>query len=199
VWTSSQNIDRIVTVFKACKKVDRQLVMDLYTAEVLRSTGNDAVPQGTWRGVRVYLPEYQRRDVKRKGLYEMVNRYRSNRLYPENLAEETTSSVLFFRPKMGEDLEKANCLQGAGLIYSLWEGYMKMEAQKPFREWLKQNRIPLTQIHTSGHASPHDLSRFAKALNPKILVPIHTFSPENFENVFSQVKKRKDGEWWEVE
>ncbi len=32
VWCSGQNIDRIVTIFKACRQVRRQFIVDMYTA-----------------------------------------------------------------------------------------------------------------------------------------------------------------------
>jgi len=198
VWSSPQNIDRLVTIYKACKKAGKQLIIDLYAAEILRATGNDKIPQGTWNDVRVYLPEYQRRDAKRKSLFHIINRYRSNRIFPENLAQEAPKSVLLFRPKMAGDLEAAHCLKGAQIVYSLWKGYLDMESQRPFQEWRERNGIPMTQLHTSGHASYLDLKRFAEALNPKILVPIHTFNPREFTNLFPRVEQKRDGEWWEI-
>ena len=198
VWTSSQNIDRIVTIFKACKKAGRQLIIDLYTAEILRATENDNVPQGTWEGIRVYLPEFQRRDVKRKKLFDLVNRYRANRIFPEKLAEEAGYSVLLFRPRMAGDLESAQCLKYASLVYSLWEGYLKMDSQRSFLEWLEREKLPMVQVHTSGHASVSDLKRFAEGLNPKVLIPIHTFYPEEYQAIFPRVETKEDGIWWEV-
>ena len=53
VWSSGQNIDRLVTVYRACKQTGRQLIIDLYTAEILKATGNPNIPQGTWDDVRV--------------------------------------------------------------------------------------------------------------------------------------------------
>ena len=43
VWTSSQNIDRLVTVSRAAKRTGRVLVIDLYTAVVLEATGRDSI------------------------------------------------------------------------------------------------------------------------------------------------------------
>jgi len=77
----------------------KQLIIDLYAAEILRATGNDKIPQGNWNDVRVFLPVYQRRDAKRKSLFHIINRYRPNRIFPENLAQEAPKSVLPFRPK----------------------------------------------------------------------------------------------------
>lgn len=65
-------------------------------------------------------------------------------------------------------------------------------------EWLRERGIEIRQIHTSGHASPKDLKRFAAALAPRALVPIHSFATEKYDSLFDNVVYRRDGEWWEV-
>ena len=47
VWTSAQNIDRVVTICRAARKTGRALVIDLYAALVLEATGREKVPQST--------------------------------------------------------------------------------------------------------------------------------------------------------
>jgi ribonuclease J len=99
---------------------------------------------------------------------------------------------------MVRDLEKADCLNGATLIYSLWSGYLKRAELSSFHEWLRKRDIPMIQCHTSGHASPQDLQRFAEAIAPKMLVPIHSFATKRFSDYFQNVKLKEDGQWWEV-
>lgn len=198
VWSSGQNIDRLVTAFKACKRTGRKFVIDMYTAEILRATGNSKLPQGSWPGIKVFLPESQKNQIKRHRLYEVANSYKASRIYPEELAEAPGNFVMLFRPSMTRDLEQAGCLKGAHVIYSLWPGYLKQERQRPFLEWLERHKIPLTHCHTSGHASITDLKKFAKAVAPKILVPIHSFETKRFKEFFDNVERKEDGKWWEV-
>lgn len=198
VWTSGQNVDRLVTIFRACRRAGRQLILDLYTAEILRATGNPKVPQGTWDGIRVFLPRAQRRVVKERGLFEIVHRYKANRIYPEELAVVAGSAVMLFRPSLRAELDAAGCLKGARLAYSLWEGYLRDPRQAPFITWLEERSIPKEIIHTSGHASPRDLSRFAHAIDPSYVVPIHTYAPDTFYDLFPSVEQKDDGIWWEV-
>ncbi len=40
VWCSGQNIDRLVTIYRAARHVRRQFIVDMYTASVLRAIGN---------------------------------------------------------------------------------------------------------------------------------------------------------------
>ena len=61
---SAQNIDRLVTVFKAAKRSGRKLVLDLYAATMTRATGNPRIPQADWDDVLVYVPLSQRIKVK---------------------------------------------------------------------------------------------------------------------------------------
>lgn len=198
VWTSGQNIDRLVTIFKATKMSGRQLIMDMYTAEILRETGNLKLPQGTWAGVKVFLPDSQKKQIKKNGQYALANAYHSVRIYPEELATAASRSTMLFRPSMSRDLERAGCLNNARLIYSLWRGYLKQYSQQPFLEWLKEHKIPLVHCHTSGHASSQDLQRYAKAIAPKMLVPIHSFETKRFKEYFDNVVMKEDGQWWEV-
>ncbi|TAK42667.1 MAG: MBL fold metallo-hydrolase [Betaproteobacteria bacterium] len=198
VWTSGQNIDRLVTIFKACQRSGRQLVLDMYTAEILRVTGNSRLPQADWNGVRVFLPDSQRRQIIKNQQFALADRYRPFRIFPKQLASEAARSVMLFRPSMVRDLEKAECLQEARLIYSLWPGYLKRAEHRSFHAWLDKRGIPLVQCHTSGHASPQDLQRFAKAIAPKMLVPIHSFETKRFKEYFDNVQMKKDGQWWEV-
>jgi ribonuclease J len=198
VWTSGQNIDRLVTVFKACKQAGRQLILDMYTAEILRATGNARLPQASWDGIKVFLPASQKRQVVRGGQFALADQYRGSRIYPEQLAGAAGSSVMLFRPSMMGDLENADCLSGATLIYSLWPGYLERREVGEFREWLKKRKIAFVHCHTSGHASPRDLQRFAEAIAPKMLVPIHSFATERFGEYFNNVKLKEDGQWWEV-
>jgi len=66
------------------------------------------------------------------------------------------------------------------------------------REWINKYSIPMVRIHTSGHSSAADLKRFAESMRPGIVVPIHTFEPEKFAEIFNNVKLHSDGKYWEV-
>ena len=89
-------------------------------------------------------------------------------------------------------------LDGARLTYSMWEGYLEEPGAQRVMAWLEQNNISWQTIHTSGHASLPDLQRFASALAPGKLVPIHSFETDRFAEFFDNVVQHEDGEWWEV-
>jgi ribonuclease J len=199
VWCSGQNIDRLVTVYRACLRSKKQFIADMYTASVLRAIGNPKLPQPGFTGFRVFLPWTQKQTIIRKKLFDLSESFKSCRIYPEQLKEAAGRSVMLFRPPMTKDLEKADCLENATLIYSLWPGYLKQDQYGSFQKWLKDKSIPLFHCHTSGHAPVSDLKRLAKAMNPKMLVPIHSFESERFPDYFDNVIIKNDGEWWSIE
>ena len=198
VWTSSQNIDRLVTVFRAAKRAGRVLLIDLYTAVVLEATGRDTIPQSGWADVRLYIPHRQRVLIKQKGLFDDLARHKASRVLPEALPGLANRAVMLFRPMAMSDCGVRAVLDGSALTYSMWEGYLKQDGSRRVLEWLREHGIPWRSIHTSGHASVADLKRFASALAPRVLVPIHSFETGRFADLFDNVVQRDDGEWWDA-
>lgn len=197
-WSSGQNIDRLVTAYKACRKTGRLFIVDMYTASILRAIGNPRLPQPGWRGFRVYLPQAQKKIIIKNKLFDFAKSFADTRIYPENLKQLAAKSLFLFRPSMRFELEKAQCLDDATLLYSMWPGYLEDGRHENFLQWLKSMNISLTHCHTSGHAPIKDLKRLAEAISPKLLVPIHTFEPERYHTLFENVELEDDGVWWEV-
>ena len=198
VWTSTQNIDRLVTIFRAAKRTGRTLIIGLYTAVVLEATGRHTIPQSDWDGVKLYIPQRQRVHVKENRLYEDLHRHGANRIYPEDLPVLREQAVMLFTPSMMRDRGVRNVLEGAHFTYSMWDGYLEEPRTQRVVRWLEDHQIPWQTIHTSGHASVADLQRFATALAPRKLVPIHSFDTDQFPEFFNNVVQKQDGEWWEV-
>ena len=198
VWASAQNIDRMVTIFRAARRSGRVLLIDLYTAVVLEATARDTIPQSDWPDVRLYIPHAQRVTIKEKGLFEDLAAHAANRIYPEHFPGLKDRAVMLFRPLMMRDQGVKTVLDGARLSYSMWQGYLKDESTAKVREWLDARGIPLEVIHTSGHASVADLRRFAAVLAPRMLVPIHSFETGRFGEFFDNVVRQEDGVWWEA-
>ena len=198
VHTSAQNIDRIVSIFRACKKTGKTLVIDLYTSVVLKATGNKHIPQSDWPNIALFIPHKQRIQIKNNNWIDLLKSHSKNRIFIENLQAISDQSVLLFRPIHIRDLEKADLLNDAVYFYSQWEGYWEQDSNAYLREWFGKHKITKESIHTSGHASPSDLKRFADALAPSRIVPIHTFMPEKYSELFNNVELNADGEYWEV-
>ena len=198
VCASAQNIDRIVTLLRLAKRANRTLVIDLYTAAVLEATEHTKIPQSDWEGVSLYTPDDQVQKIKDKKWFELLDRHKKHRIFPNQLASKASKSVLLMRYAHQHDLVANNALKGATIFYSMWAGYLKTKSGIALQEWAATHGIPLEVLHTSGHASPADLHRFVAAMNPDALVPVHTFQPERYAELFPRVEMHGDGEWWDV-
>ena len=198
VHTSAQNIDRIISILRASKRTGRKLVIDLYTAAILEATGNKNIPQSGWPDVALFIPQAQRLQIKENAWFDLLKRHVSNRIYIEQLQQVPKKSTLLFRPLHRFDLERGKCLAGAAYIYSQWEGYWEQGSYDMVKGWLERHGIPKYSIHTSGHASPADLKKFVSAIAPSKVVPIHSYKPECYSEMFDNVEAHNDGEWWEI-
>lgn len=199
VAASAQNIDRMVSLYRACKRSGRTLLIDLYAAEILRATGNANIPQSDWAQVAIYVPHYQRVRIKQTGRFDILDRHKAQRVFPEDLVGLASKAAMLFRPAMLRDLDRAGCLSGSRAIWSQWDGYLKAPRGEALLGQLAERGIPLDHVHTSGHASIPDLKRLAAAIAPKTLVPIHTFEASRFPDLFgAAVSIKNDGEWWEA-
>lgn len=199
VHCSSQNIDRLVSVFRASKTTGRRLVIDLYTAEILRATDNKNIPQSCWPEVALFIPHKQRVHIRENALFDLKDRHSKNRIYKEALMAEPDKFTLLFRPLHADDLQKNPVLmQNACYIYSQWNGYWETGSFTKVAAMLQQHGISKTNIHTSGHASPTDLKAFVESMQPRKVVPIHSFNPEKYAELFPCVEPHPDGHWWEI-
>ncbi len=198
VQTSAQNIDRVVSIMRASKRTGRRLVIDLYAAAILEATGNQSIPQSDWPELALYVPQKQRVQIKREKWFDLLQRHKSNRIYIEELHEVSKEATLLFRSLHMADLERGACLNGSSFIHSQWEGYWERGSCDTTKEWLQKHGIEKQSIHTSGHASTADLKRLALAIEAKKVIPIHSFMPERYSKLFSNVEMHEDGEWWQA-
>ena len=58
--------------------------------------------------------------------------------------------------------------------------------------------IELMEIHTSGHAYIEDLKKLACAMNPRHLVPIHTFYPDQYGSIYENIVQLDDGQTYDL-
>lgn len=198
VAASAQNIDRVVSIYRAAKRTGRILLVDLYAAEILRATGRDSIPQTHWPDVALFTPHRQRVMVRERELFEVLDRHKAGRVFPEDLAATPERFVVLYRHAFHQNLVRAGCLSGAHAVWSQWAGYLVQPYGGAAVSALEAQGVPIETIHTSGHASIADLKRLAEAVAPRRLVPIHSFEPQRFGELFRDVVQRQDGEWWEV-
>ena len=194
IFTSSQNLDRLVSIYRAARHTGNTLVIDLYTAFVLDklSVISPSVPQFGWQGIRVlyaYSHAQKLADLDKALLYK----YKSAKIEFEEIRDNPDDKVLlakdsrYFRSLITKLKESGRAIA----IFSMWHGYLE---RSDLGEFLESNGVPITEIHTSGHAYIHQLQMLANALKPRWIIPIHTFYPERFQQMFPNVIRLEDGE-----
>ena len=200
---SAQNIDRIVSAYRAAKRSSRFFVVDIYTAWILEkiATVSKHTPKVDWPLIKVLSrgrtaanhyktvkanPEHFGGFVR--SLYK-----KGNMITVEEIAQRP--SQYFLKNSFVSLLKKQLKLDSVSVIYSMWEGYLDESNSNSYLPKLKKDtEINLISIHTSGHAVIDDLKRMVVAIKPKKLIPIHTEHGQKYDDYFSNVLHLKDGD-----
>lgn len=198
IYTSGQNIDRLVSVYKACIRTNKIMAVDVYVAIVLKELSKFAeipYPSKKYPDIKVIFPQYVSQNLTQQGKENMLYQFRSKKITKGEISKKPEDYVILVRPSLKEYLDGIANLTGGNFIYSLWEGYLSKGATKDFVDYLTALNFTLHKVHTSGHADISTLQQMVNAINPKYIFPIHTFRGEDYQKLFSQpVIRPKDGE-----
>lgn len=175
---STQNIDRLVSVYKACVRQNKILVLDPYSCAILENLREISphLPQFNWNNIRVYFAgnSITRKLAESGDLY----RYKTAKVTFDEMAANPERYVVKANFAITEKLFEKFGADKINLIYSLWSGYL----DKPgFWHDLKDK---LVYAHTSGHAYVKDLQDFVTAVKPKHIIPIHTTCKDKYADLF---------------
>jgi len=198
VYTSGQNIDRLVSIYKACKRTNKIFVVDVYVATILKELSVFAgipFPSENFKNLKVVFPYYSSRRLTREGNQEILFQFKKFKITKEEITSQSENIVMIVRPSMQKDLEHIIGIEGGNIVYSLWDGYLNKADTNKFIEYLSNRKFFFYNIHTSGHADIDTLKRMVEAVKPKNIVPIHTFKCSDYQKYFTQpVIELKDGE-----
>jgi len=206
--SSSQNIDRIVSAHRACKKASKLLIIDIYTAWVLEQLRQitENTPAMDWPEIRVFASHSQDEKLKAKPDYfsDFRKRLYRHRVKREELHATPEAFLYFGKMSSFHLIDKfKSAAAPVNVIYSQWLGYLDGSHPNCFGSdrisaYRTDPEVNFVYAHTSGHAPVADLQRLATALNPRKLVPIHTVHGEDFSQLFANVVTLNDGERWSL-
>lgn len=199
IYTSGQNIDRLVSIYRACVKTDKVFVVDVYVATVLdalaKFTPSLPHPSKSFKNIKVINTKWTNKRLEKQSLEKMIYRFKYYKVTKEEISKNPSKYVIVVRTSMKCDLEHIPNIEGGNLIYSMWRGYEKKKGTKQFIDYLKDRNFTVNHIHSSGHADFPTLEKMVSTISPKYLVPIHTFNSQDYKNIFTvPVKELKDGE-----
>ena len=188
---SSQNIDRLVSAYRACLSTGRVFVIDPYTAYILDrlKSISSSLPQHDWRNIRIFFApnSYTKRMAEDKSLFQ----FKAAKITIPEMVEQKHRLIIKDNFLVRTFFMKSGEFQDAKLIYSMWEGYLP--DVKPFWDG---HGAPILKIHGSGHAYIEELESFVAAIRPKTIIPNHTFHPDKYKEIFEDcdVMELKDGQ-----
>jgi ribonuclease J len=193
---ASQNIDRIVSCYKAAVGCGRIFVVDIYTAWILRQfrLGNSrsGIPDIDWGKVKVIAngATASRHYGILKKYPEIFGAFTRELYIPQNritLDEIARKPERFFiKTSFAKTITKTCAMKRYGLIYSLWPGYLQDNAE--ISELRQVENCVFELVHAGGHALPGDIRYLIGAIKPQITVPVHTEAAEHLKNIVDNVK-----------
>lgn len=201
VTVPSQNIDRIISIYRAARQTGRKFIIDLQSAELFDRLKkySDDIPQPSCPDVLLWYPRIQRENLFNHGLGWVMKKHEKWKKTLKDFSAEIPRSVMILRPPFRSEIENNADLSGSVWVYSMWKGYLERSGRlKLLRKWTEDNGIPFEFRHTTGHAQIGDLKRLAKALSPQVLIPIHSYHRELFSEFFENVRCLEDEEKFEV-
>ena len=199
-WAGS-NLDRTVTLARACLKTGRPLVIDLYTADVLRRLGvwSPALPQAGRPPTTTVITRRLATMYRRQGDGDLVELFAQTGISARKLSH-VAKAVIMVRASLLPDYTANGLIptDQDAWCWSQWGGYLSSTQGTDVAAWFGAAGCQAHHLHTSGHASPDDLKAFALAMQPKFLVPIHG---ENWDEPlpdFPSIQRLRDGCTWMV-
>jgi ribonuclease J len=201
VMSAGSNIDRLVSIYQATSKAEKILVIDLYQFYLLKQIKDFPHSlQPHPENLRILYLKGHATAIADKVDKRLLYKWKKFKIEPEQICAQREGMVLriplSIMKIMAEKMEEKKPLQKASFIYSMWSGYLKSNPK--FKEFTDRYKIPMKVIHTSGHAYLHDLMRLAEALKPRMIVPIHTLSGDEFKTHFANVYRFDDGMPFEI-
>lgn len=195
---SAQNIDRLVTMYRAAKRNNKIFVIDFYTANIL-SLLRKTIPHPSEKfpEIKVFYPKRLSEKTANEGHRDLLLKFGKYKITRQEIDENSNNIMMLVRSSMLTDLKKIHFKNGL-FIYSMWEGYLKEKSMKPMLDFIKDNKMDFKRMHTSGHASINTLKKIINVINPKVIIPIHSFYPENFKRISTNIKVLSDGETYTV-
>ena len=196
IFCSSQNLDRLVSIYRAVKRTNTTLVIDLYTAFTLKALRciSKSIPQFDWPNVRVKYWKHHADCLASTGQTDFLYEVRRSKIEIEEIVERRAGITMLAKANrlLPVVLKNLPSTEGLEFLWSMWRGYLT--GDHIVSQIAAELGVQPKTIHTSGHATVTDLRRLAEALTPKWIVPIHTMDPDRYLALFNNVRIVGDGE-----
>jgi ribonuclease J len=195
---SPQNVDRLVSYYRAAVRSGRTLVLDPYAAFILYLIKSECKVPDPFQNkhIKIFLAETFLRSFAGRRLQKLIPRMKKAAVSRADILAAPAKHLMIFREWMFERIFEKMMPLGSRFFYSYWPGYLVSQPSlKELKNRLEESGCAFELVHASGHIYPPDMREFIFRSNPTQLIPIHTISAEKMKKHFPQcVTVFKDGE-----
>ncbi len=191
VMAAGSNVDRLVSLYKAARKSNKILVIDLYTFYLLSQLKEitPGLPPHDGDNIRIFYIRGHAQNIVDHLDKSILYKFKNRKIEIDEIVNHRQNVVLKLpigaMRKISGYLLQEKPLAASKFIFSMWQGYL--DRDNSFSDFCSEFELELLQIHVSGHAYLKQLQQFANALKPNKLVPIHTLAGEDYKNHFDNV------------
>jgi ribonuclease J len=188
---SPQDVDRLVTLYRSARRTGRTFVADAYAAFVLHLVAGEAnIPRPTrGNGIRVFFNA----GFRKKNIDRLNQLFEPDRIELGEVLAHPDEHLMAFRPSMTALDFNGRLPPQARVLFGYWKGYLSNPDWLELRRQVAEVGGDFMPAHASGHIYTSDLRDLVTALNPKAVIPIHTFEPILMRRFFPEAVVLRDG------
>jgi ribonuclease J len=192
---SPQNVDRLVTYYRAAIGTGRTLVLDPYAAFILHLIKSEcALPDPFQSGhIRIFIAESFLRSVAGQRLQALIPRMKKVEISRAEILAAPENFLMIFREWMYERIFEMEMPPGSRFFDSYWSRSLDTKPRlEALRARLEESGCAFDLIHASGHGYYQDIMEFIRLAKPRKLMPIHTTAVHELTKTFSALVEAGD-------
>jgi ribonuclease J len=195
---SPQNVDRLVSYYRAAVRSGRILVLDPYAAFILYMIKSECKVPDPFQGkqIRIFMTESFPQSSAGRRLPRLIPLMKKVEVSRAEILAAPGNFLMIFRKWMYDRIFERKLPSGSRFFYSYWPGYLDTQPRlKELRSHLEESGCAFDLVHASGHICYQDIMKFIRLAKPRKLMPIHTTGTEELVKQFPQcVTSLRDGE-----
>jgi ribonuclease J len=187
---SPQNVDRLVSYYRAAVRSGRILVLDPYAAFILYLIRSECkVPDPfQCKHIRIFVPESFSRSMVGRRLRKLTTRMKKVEVSRAEILAAPGNFLMIFREWMYGRIFDGELPRGSRLFYSYWQGYLDIQPRlKELRSRVEESSCKFELVHASGHIHNQHIMEFIERAKPLKLMPIHTTAAHELANRFPSI------------
>jgi len=196
---SPQNVDHLVSYYRAAIRTGRTLVLDPYAAFILYLIKSECKVPDPFRAkhIRIFVAGSFLHSMAGRRLQKLIPRMKKVQVSRAEILATPGNFMMIFREWMYERIFETKLPPGSRLFYSYWPGYLDTQPRlKELRARLEKSGCEFDLVHASGHIYYQDIMEFIGRVDPLKIIPIHTTAAVELEKMFfTRIVK---GSRWEV-